>query len=269
MTLATLIVDDEPPARKLLRRLLAAHPDLEIVAEAEDGQDAVDQIRRVRPDLVFLDIQMPGLDGFGVIEAIGAAHMPRVIFVTAYDRHAVRAFETHAVDYLVKPYDETRLARAVERARRGHHRDRLEEMTARLVSLVAAEPLPASRPASRPASPPAPLPAISDRLVVRSTGQVSVVDVATIAWIKAEGSYCRLHVKTGSHLLRESLRSLEARLDASLFRRIHRSALVNVRHIVKLRPLARGDALVAMDDGHELRASRRYRRQLESFFSAG
>jgi len=240
--LRTLIVDDEPPARRRLRALLRAEPDVEVIGEAGDGPAAVDAIAHAKPDLVFLDVQMPGRDGFEVIEEISVRNhgrCPAVIFVTAFDRYAVKAFEVHAVDYLLKPFDRGRLHQAVARAstaaRDVSHGDRL---------LAVARDATGHLPLRR--------------LLVRTSGRIWFVDAADIDWIEAVGHYVSLHVGPRSHVIRESLGHLASRLEPGRFARIHRGALVNILRIKELRPLFHGEFDVVLKDDTRLRATRTY-----------
>lgn len=251
MTLRTLIVDDELLARQRIRQLLQGVPDMEVVRECANGVEAVQAIEDLAPDLVFLDIQMPELDGFGVIEAVGADRMPATLFVTAYDQHALRAFEVHALDYLLKPFDTARFQTALERARHwctsmpsGEGRPDLEALMAGLRK-------------ERP---------WLDRLLVRQGDRHLLVRTATIQWIEAEDNYVRLHVDGTSYLLRQTMGGLLARLDPRLFRRIHRSAIVNLDCIRELQPWTSGDQLVIMRDGSRLTLSRTYRDQVGEWF---
>jgi two-component system LytT family response regulator len=250
--LRALIADDEPPARDVLRLLLDPVEDVELLWEAADGRAAVEAIRQHRPDLVFLDVQMPHLDGFGVVEAVGADAMPATVFVTAYDAHALRAFEAAAVDYLVKPYDDGRFARALDRARAfaGAHREReAESLAVRLRHLLAAAE---------------PLAAPAERLLVREGNRLVVVRAEAVDWVEAAGDYVTLHVGPRTHLLRETLSGLAARLDPARFVQIHRSAVVHLDRVRDVRLTAAGDARVRLRDGTELRASRRYWKGLEA-----
>jgi len=241
-----LIVDDEPLARKGIRRLLGSE-DLQIVGECVDGLEAVEAIQAKRPDLVFLDIQMPGLDGFGVLEAIGPAAMPVVIFVTAYDLHAMRAFEVHAVDYLLKPVTPDRLSIALERARALMRQPRSVELTRKLDALLQT-----LKPPKK----------VLERIIIKSIGKVTVVPVEEIDWIEAEGDYVKLHTAERSHLLREKISALEEKLDNGAFMRIHRSTIVRVEHVRELRPLVNGDHVVVLQNGRQLSLSRKFREQV-------
>lgn len=246
-----LIVEDEPLARERLRMLLADEPDVEIVGECADGRRAVSAIRALDPDLVFLDIQLPELDGFGVVEEVGPERMPVVVFVTAYDQHAMRAFDVYALDYLLKPYKRERLRRAVERARallRGGKGGGLSEQLLSLLESV--------RPGPRPV----------ERLLIRSPGRVYFIRAGEIDWVEAEGNYVRIHAGKETHFLRDTLGGMEARLDPHKFVRIHRSVVVNVESIQELQPLFSGDYTVILHDGRRLTLSRGHKEKLLSLF---
>jgi two-component system, LytTR family, response regulator len=249
-----LIVDDEPLARARIRGLLRDEPDLH-VEERGNGEDAVESVRTFQPDLVFLDVQMPGLDGFGVLERLAPGPMPLVVFVTAYERHALRAFEVHALDYLLKPFDADRFGVALRRAR------------ARLAAGAPAQVTAALRAFLDEVRPREPPPA--EVLSVRSGDRIVPVRVGEIDWIEAEGNYVRLHRGRTSHLLRETMASLEESLDARRFRRIHRSAIVNVDRIAELVPWFGKDYKVKLKDGAELTLSRSYVDRLAEFLGRG
>lgn len=248
MNIRTLIVDDEPLARQRLRKLLEADPDIVILGECGDGQEAVAELRRLRPDLVFLDVQMPALDGFGVLHELAGTALPVVIFVTAHDRYALKAFEVHALDYLLKPFDRTRFAAALERAKAQVRQGSASALSERLEELLQSID-------GRPRGP--------ERLIVKSAGRSYFVRIADIDWIEAAGNYVRLHVGKDEHLLRESLTALEHRLDARRFVRIHRSTIVNLERIRELQPAFHGDYVIILHDGTELALSRSCRDPLE------
>ena len=237
----TLIVDDEELARDRIQSLLAEQPDVEIVGVCTDGPSAVETIDKTQPDLVFLDVQMPGMDGFEVIDNIDKNHAPAVVFVTAHDAHALRAFEIHALDFLLKPFDQTRFEKALDRARGLLNRDRAGGLDPRLVSLL--EELHEERK-------------YSERLIVKSGGRVFFVRTEEIDWVEASGNYVKIHTKNDAHLLRESMKNMEARLDPKTFVRIHRSAIVNIDRIKELEPWFHGEYIVIMRDGTRLTASR-------------
>jgi two-component system, LytTR family, response regulator len=243
-----LIVDDEPLARRGIHQLLASYRDVTVVGECRDGKEAARALATSAPDLVFLDVQMPGADGFQVINAVGADKMPMVIFVTAYDQHALRAFEVRALDYLLKPFDRDRFREALGRARRHIEQQETGDLGRRLLALVKD---------LRPAAPK------TDRLVVKSGGRLFFLRTDEIDWIEAAGNYARLHVGTDAHLIRETMQSLEARLDAERFFRIHRSRIVNMERIQELQPWFNGEYVVILRNGTRLTLSRGYREKLQ------
>lgn len=244
MTIRALIVDDEPLARQRIRQLLADEPGFEVAGEAGNGLEAVTLIESLKPDLVFLDIQMPELDGFGVIEAIGADRMPPTLFVTAFDAHAVKAFEVHAMDYLLKPFDRDRFRRALAWVR--DHPQVLGREEGGFKSLLTELEPAQTRP---------------DRFLVRSGDRWVLVKTHAIQWVEAEDNYVRLHVEGASHLLRHTMSGMLSRLDPKQFKRIHRSAIVNLDFIKELQPWSGGDLAVMMRDGTRLTLSRTYRDQ--------
>ena len=244
--LRALIVDDERLARQKLRRLLTEEPDVEVVGDCGSGAEAVEAIRAERPDLVFLDVQMPGLDGFGVLREVGPGQAGRVVFVTAHDEHAVRAFEVEALDYLLKPFDRARFRQALDRARR-ERRQGLEEKLAALLERVER----VERPAER-----------LERILVGSGGRMTFLKLREVDWIEAADNYVRLHAGREAHLVRETLRRLEPRLDPHLFLRIHRSAIVNLESVAEVRSLFHGDYDVLLRNGTALPVGRTYRDRL-------
>jgi two-component system, LytTR family, response regulator len=250
----TLIVDDEPLARERLRTLLQHESDIQIVGECVDGRQAVTTIASEAPDLVFLDIQMPALDGFGVLQTLEDRPLPAVIFVTAYDQYALRAFDVHALDYLLKPFTARRFQKALQRARGELQREGGQSgIERRLMNLL--EDLGGEKRHPK-------------RLVVKSSGRVYFLKVDEIDWIEAEGNYVRLHVGANSHLLRETMKGMEASLDPDRFIRIHRSTIVNTERIRELQPLFHGEYAVILTDSTRLVASRgpenRLRKMLET-----
>jgi two-component system, LytTR family, response regulator len=248
----TIIADDEHLARKKLRVLLDSEPGMQVVAECQDGQQAVSAIQTHRPDLLLIDIRMPDIDGFQVLKQIAPDEMPVVVFTTAYDQFAIRAFEAHALDYLLKPFDRERLHHAVERARaellKVHDRD----LTGRILDLLAKniEPKIESKQ-------------IDERMVIRAGGKVVFLDVKEIDWIEAAANYVKLNVGKDSYLLREGIGSISERLDPDRFVRIHRSVIVNVRKIKELQPCESGEYIAVLRNGKELSCSRGYRTQLQ------
>jgi two-component system LytT family response regulator len=244
-----LIVDDEPLARERIRTLLDSEQDITVAAEASNGLEAVDAIREHSPDLVFLDVQMPNVDGFDVIELVGADRMPPVVFVTAYDQHALRAFEVQALDYLLKPFDADRFHGTLQRARRQIEGLEHGDLSRRLLSLVRS--LKGDQPTR------------TDRLVVKSGGRLFFLRSEEIDWIEAAGNYVRLHVGADAHLLRETMTSIEARLNPEVFFRIHRSYIVNIERIKELQPWFNGEYVVILRNGTKLTLSRGYREKLQ------
>jgi two-component system, LytTR family, response regulator len=249
----TLIVDDEPLCRERLRALLADDPDFTIVGECGDGAEAVATLRETPCDLVFLDVQMPVMDGLEVVEAIGPERMPTVIFVTAYDRYALRAFEVQALDYLLKPFDRERFEKALGRAKAHVQRDQSAEASRQLLALLGD-----TRPGRKHL----------ERLVIKSGGRIFFLKMEEIDWIEAAGNYLRLHVGSETHLLRETMNALEGRIDPERFLRIHRSTIVNIERIREIQPLFHGDYVVLLRDGTELTLSRTYRQRLQEVLGA-
>jgi two-component system, LytTR family, response regulator len=248
----TLIVDDEPLAREGVRLHLEDHHDFEVVGECGSGEEAVVRIESEQPDLVFLDVQMPGLDGFGVLENIGnnGDRMPAVVFVTAYDQFALRAFEAHALDYLLKPFEAERFGKALDRVR-AQLRTRAEApVDERLRSLLAS--LGAKEN-------------YLERMVARTGGKILILRVDDVDWIEAAANYVRVHIGQKQFLVRETMTNLETRLDPERFLRIHRSIIVRKDRIKELEPLFQGDYSVVLNDGTRLTSSRGYRDKIQSF----
>jgi two-component system LytT family response regulator len=263
-----LIVDDEPLARQRIEDLLAAEDRVEIVASVDNGEAAVDAVRRLNPDLVFLDVQMPGKTGLDVVREIGADDMPPTIFVTAYDRYALQAFDLAALDYLVKPFDDERFEQAFRRARRHVELEEMGELRERLLAVLDNSPRPSTAtadtpnavpraPAARPESP------FLERIAVEMRGKVRVVPVAQIEYITASGPYVELHTSERAYLIREAIHTLEQRLDPDRFLRIHRSIIVRVDLIETFHRGAGGDYEVQLKGGARLRVSRSRREELE------
>jgi len=244
----TLIVDDEELARDRLRAFLADEPDLELVGECADGAEAVEVLDRDPVDLLFLDVQMPELDGFGVLEAARPAQMPVVVFTTAFSEHALRAFEVHALDYLLKPFDRERLKVALDRVRERLRESRSGALNEKLTALLAEM---------------RPQPAAMDRIVVKAGGKVVLVKVGEIDWIEAADNYVSLHAGADTHMLRETMNSLEARLNPKQFIRISRSTIVNLERVKELQPMFHGDYTVILRNGTRLNLSRSHREKLQ------
>jgi two-component system LytT family response regulator len=275
-----LIVDDESLARQRVRRLLKAQTDVDVVGEAESGHEAVAMIRALQPDLVCLDVQMPGLDGFGVLQELDGGHVPMVLFITAYDEHAQRAFDVHAVDYVLKPVDEDRFRVAFEKARKQRANAVAAERLGELLETVrrladggaaladAKEATSAAGDAVVNAVPGANAGAgatgrYASRILVKQDGRMFFVKTADIDWIEADRNYVRLHVGSTAHSIRERISGIEETLDPRLFARIHRSTIVNLNRVREMQQWFSGDYVVILDDGTRLRLSRHYRDRVE------
>ena len=259
--IATLIVDDEPLARRNIRLLLTDDNDIEIIGEAANGREALALIKKHSPDLVFLDIQMPELDGFGVLESIEAERLPAIVFVTAFDQYALRAFEFHALDYLLKPFDDARFEKALRQAKLQVGQRELKDLSRRLVALLAG----------REASPTEPIrqPQYLTRLLIKSAGRVFFLKTDEIDYVQAEDYYVKLRVGRKGHLLRETMNEMEAKLDPAKFLRIHRSTIVNIERIRELQQHFNGEYIVVLHDGTEHKLSRSRREQLQTLLKTG
>jgi two-component system LytT family response regulator len=239
-----LVVDDEPIIRRGLRNLLGHHDNYEVTGECSNGREAIESIRQLRPDLVFLDVQMPEIDGFGVIREITPEAMPPVVFVTAYDEYAVRAFDVNALDYLLKPFDEERFSRCLSRVEQRLEPPASEtSLMEKLVSLLAGNAMPRT----------------ADRLAIRNSDRITLLQTDEIDWIEAADNYVEIHVGKQVHLMRETLSNLEQRLQPFRFLRIHRSRLVNADRIKELHSLFHGEYELVLSDGTRLTSSRHYR----------
>ncbi len=257
-TILTLIADDEPAAREGMRHLLRRDPEIVVAGECANGREAARAIRSTAPDLVFLDVQMPELDGFAVLREIGVERAPAVVFVTAYDQYALRAFEVHAIDYLLKPFTDDRFRESLERAKQQVRQGRLGELSRKLAALLETygeSPPGAAGPPRR---------TYLERLAVKAHGKVTLLRAAEIEWIDAEGDYVRIHVGKAWHLLRETMKNLELQLDPERFVRIHRSTIVNLEKVKELQPFFRGEYVVVLQNGTTLKLSRGYRDQLQA-----
>ena len=250
MTVRTLIVDDEPLAREWVRNGLQNEPELEVIGECGDGFDAVKMIAAERPDLVLLDVQMPGLDGFGVLASVDAENLPAVVFVTAFDRYALKAFEAHAVDYLMKPFSSERLHEAVERARAAIDRSSSKNLKAALHALL--QDIQRER-------------AYPEWLLIKKEDRSVFLRVADIDWIESARNNVRLHVGKEIFVYHETTNGIEARLDPRNFFRIHRSTIVNIDRIREMHPWFNGDYAVTLKDGSRLTLSSTYRERLKDF----
>ncbi|MDQ1591766.1 MAG: two-component system, LytTR family, response regulator [Pyrinomonadaceae bacterium] len=250
MRIRLLTVDDEPLAREKIRTMAAADPEIEIVGECANGAEAVAAVQTLRPELMLLDVQMPQVDGFAVLDALKSDYLPLVIFVTAFDHYAIQAFEVHALDYLLKPFDRERFIAAIEHAKmhiRGTRNGQLDQRILSLLKQLEADSK------------------YLERLVVKTGGRVFFLLTTEIDWIEAEGNYVNVHTNARkSHLLRESISSLETQLDPKEFIRIHRSTIVNLRRIRELQPWSHGEYHVILHDGTELTLSRNYRDNLQN-----
>jgi two-component system LytT family response regulator len=250
MKIRALIVDDEPLAREWVRSAVAEDPELEVLGECGDGFEAAEAIRRLKPDLVFLDVQMPGLDGFGVLEALSPEEIPAVVFVTAFDQYAVRAFEAQAVDYLMKPFSKERVEEAVRRVRelvKGRSIEDFRESIGRIVEKVR-------RDRSFP-----------EWVLLKADGKNVFVKVRDIDWIESSRNNVRIHVGATIYLMHETTSAIASRLDPKRFLRIHRSAIVNIERIKELHPWFNGDYAVVLRDGTQLTLSSSYRDRLKEF----
>jgi two-component system LytT family response regulator len=244
-----LVADDEAPARQRLLDLLHRDSHVGTIMEAADGHAAVNMIEQEHPDLVFLDVQMPEMDGLSVVDAVGAAEMPLTVFVTAYDQHAIRAFEANALDYLLKPFSDERFEGTMVRVKTRLDERNLREFGQRVMKMVSSAPAPAEKR--------------WDRLVVKSGGTTRFIRAIDIDWIEAAGVYVNLHVTGKEFLYRTALNELAERLDPRRFVRVHRSAMVNIESIVQLEPISHGEFDVVLKNGSRTRVSRTYRAQLE------
>jgi two-component system LytT family response regulator len=248
----TLIVDDEPLARRNLRLLLERDRQIEILDECRNGREAVEAIETHAPDLIFLDIQMPEMDGFDVLGCVGTEHIQAVIFVTAFDQYALKAFEVHALDYLLKPFDDERFTHALQRAKAQIEAREINQLSKKLLAFLE----------ERKGAPPSE--DYLTRLMIKVSGRVVLLKVDEIDFIEADGNYAKLHVGSKAHLLREKMNDLEERLDPAKFVRIHRSIIVNLDRIKELHPHFNGDYIVVLEDGRQLRLSRTRREHLEA-----
>jgi len=254
MTYRAIVVDDEPLARRGIISRLRPYPQFEVIGECGNGEDALAAIAEHHPDLIFLDVQMPEMDGFEMLENLAPVERPVVIFLTAFDQYALRAFDVHAADYLLKPIDDMRFAEAIERVQHTLQMEKDNTLGERLESLLSD--LHAKRPAGHP-----------QRFAIRNGRRIFFVTANEVEWIEAQGDYAALHVGNKTHLLREPLHLLERRLDASVFIRIHRSTIVRLDRISEMQALANRDCLLRLKDGTTLRVSRSYSDRLQEALS--
>ena len=253
MKIKTIIADDEPLAREKIRNLLEEDPDIELIGECADGIETVTAIRNQQPDLVFLDVQMPELDGFGVLKALRHSNMPTLIFVTAYDQYALRAFEVHALDYLLKPFDRERFQKALQRAKEHIRKEKSGEVNEKLLTLLQDLKSEKSNHHERK---------YLERLVIKAGGRVTFLKTEEIDWIEAAGNYIRLYIGKDSHLLRDTMNNIQTKLDPEKFLRIHRSTILKIDRIKELQPWYHGEYVVTLENGKQLTSSRSYRHKL-------
>lgn len=251
----TLVVDDEPAARAAIRSLLANDGEVTLIGECADGRSALQAICDDAPDLLFLDVQMPEMDGFALLRALDPADLPVVVFVTAYDQYALRAFEVHALDYVLKPFTDERFGEALARAKEQVRQGQLGAIGRRVLALLEG--------LGRPS------PTLGEgqylkRLVIKSGGRVTILAARDIDWIEADGDYVKIHAGRAWHLLRETMKRLELQFDPARFVRVHRSTIVNVERIKELQPYFRGEYVVVLHDGTKLKLSRGYKERLEA-----
>jgi len=262
MAIRTLIVDDEPLARRGLELRLARHADIDIVGQAGNGREAFDLISALKPDLMLLDVQMPGVDGFALLRVVPVTQLPLTIFVTAYNHYAIDAFAANAIDYLLKPVEDIRLDQALERARTAlSARDssrHCERLLATLSRLSGNSELSLADALGKEIAP-----APSGKLAIKDGQRIVRVDLAAIQWIDAAGDYMCIHANDDTHILRGTMRELEQRLDARVFQRVHRSTIVNLARVKELRPHLNGEYFLRLDSGHELKLSRSYKDKVQ------
>ncbi len=260
-TVKILIIDDEPLARSTIKRLLKKDEDVEVIGEAADGGTALAEVKRLKPDLIFLDVQMPVMTGVELLAQLKPNQRPAVIFVTAYDEHAITAFELHAVDYLLKPFQDERFFTALERAKERANRRDVAQLSDHVTEVLAAlrQMPPAKMAPAVAATKPA------ERLIVKVSGEFHFISPADIRWIEGHGDYLKIHCKSEAPLIRDTFKDLQQRLDPTRFVRIHKSVMVNTDFVRRLRPAFSGDYTVELDDGTNLRVSRLYKVALQQF----
>lgn len=245
--ITALIVDDEALARKFIRRMLKDDHDVEVIGECNDGKSAVAMIQNQKPDILFLDVQMPVMNGFAVLETLGANELPEVIFTTAYEKYAIRAFELHALDYLLKPFDQTRFRDAMRHAKERLNQRQQEDGRIQISALLENVKGRSN---------------YLERLIIKADGRISFLATREINWIEADDKYVHLHTAKASRMVRQTLNAMETQLDPKKFQRIHRSAIVNVERIKELEPTFNGEHVVYLEDGTKLTLSRTYREKL-------
>jgi two-component system, LytTR family, response regulator len=257
-TITALIVDDEPLARRTIRELLRDDPEVQVVGECGGGREAVESIRRQPPDLLFLDIQMPGMNGFDVLSHIELELIPAIIFVTAYDAYALKAFEVHALDYLLKPFTDERFMEALARAKSQVELRDVRGLADSLRAFLGGRATPEPKPEE-----------FMTRFMLKAGGRVIFIRAGDVDWIEADNYYIKLHVGGKSHLLRLSMKELEGKLDPKSFWRIHRSAIINLERVRELRQMPGGEYVAVLNDGTELKLSRRSRERLHELLTGG
>lgn len=246
----TVIVDDEPLSRERLRKLISKEEDLELTKACENGQEAIDYLKKELPDLLFLDIQMPEINGFEVLKRIEYESIPCIVFVTAYDEYALRAFEVNALDYLLKPFDQQRFQKAISRVKNQLQNKTQAQLGTRLTKLVNTLDKNSN---------------YLDRIMIKSNGRVYFVKTNEIDWIEAAGNYLKLHCDKKNHMVRDTMSNMEEKLDPDQFFRIHRSVIVNIEKIRELQPWFHGDYMITLLDGQKLTMSRNYKDLLQRF----
>jgi len=272
--LRTIIVDDEPLALRLLKSLLADSPDIDIIAECRNGREAVEATLEMLPDLMFLDIQMPGMDGFDVVKSVQADAMPMVIFCTAFAQYALDAFDVHAVDYILKPIDKVRIQRAVERALDRHKQSAALNEKPALIGAIddiakkikkeSSSPERELRDVSSTGSSPGML---NNKIAIKDSDTITMVSESDIDWVDAAGDYMCIHALGVTHILRSTMKDLLNKLDKDLFKRVHRSTIVNLNRIEKVTPHTKGEYFLQLTNGEHLKVSRNYREAIKTFLS--
>ena len=265
--LRTIVVDDEPLARRLMRSLLADIADIEVVAECRNGREAIAAVQGLSPDLMLLDIKMPGMSGFDVVRELQADVMPMVIFCTAYQRYALDAFDLHAVDYLLKPVDEGRLQRAVARAVQRSDKERAEQVKSPLIGAIDEITKKIASRGSGGRGAPALEDAITEnaKLAIKDRDSTVLVNIDDIDWVDAAGDYMCIHIGGETHIMRSTLKGLMPKLNPATFKRIHRSTVVNLNRIIKVTPLQKGEYELDLDCGETLKVSRNYRQEIKLY----
>lgn len=261
----TLVIDDEPLAREGIVAMLAGDPEVELIGTCADGQSAVNTIRSQRPDLVFLDIQMPKRDGFEVLGELKREERPVIVFITAYDKYAIRAFELSAIDYLLKPFRDARFHAALAKAKKEIRQARANELNQKVEQLLGyMQEMAGARPAGSAGATPGDS---ADRVVLKTGSDIIFLRAADIIWIESQADFVKVHTTGPSQLVRETLQSMEDRLDPAKFLRVHRSSLVNIDHVRKVTPALYGDYTVLMSDNTKLRLSRKNRSKLKQLIA--